>query len=268
MGKPGVIQVRTDFGVIEFRGVDRGRPILLLITGTLASEDVMDRLWERFPALDVLRAHLPGNHCPPLVSTSVGVFAAAYDAAIARAFGERPVVVAGLSVGALVAFALRAPSVRAVLGIEPPLVMSEAWPLAMLRELAPPGYADFLWTVMGIGPETTEERDYRPLVARPGPPLIVLLGDPPPNVGDDLPAGTPGLVGARSREALRDSPRAEARFVPGVGHHLVRDAPVQVLTAICRALEVGLGPAYARPTLPPGQGPPPSWASLKALADA
>lgn len=120
MGRAGVIEVATDFGAVEFRGADRGRPVLLLITGTLATEAVMDRLFERFPALDVMRAHLPGNHCPTLVSTSVGLFAAAYGAAIAKALAGRPVVVAGHSVGALVAFALKGLTVRAAVGIEPP----------------------------------------------------------------------------------------------------------------------------------------------------
>lgn len=91
-----IIEVSTDLGPIQFRGRDSGKPILLLITGAFATEDQMSLLQDRFPAVDALRAHLPGNHCPSLVDSSVGVFAAAFTTALNSRFAGREVVVVGL----------------------------------------------------------------------------------------------------------------------------------------------------------------------------
>ena len=245
----GTIDVQTDLGPIRFEGRDTGRPIILLITGAFAALDQMDRLQDRFPAADVLRAHLPGNHCPPLVSASVGVFSAAFTAALDVRFPGRPTIVVGLSVGALVAFAIRSAAVRAILAVEPPLVMAEAWPLEVLPQHAPPGSDEFLWNIIGVGREAMELRDYRVLVPQISVPAHVLLGDPPPPRGpwrDTL----PGLVGPLARATLRSNPLISIENLPGIGHHVVRYAPLNLLAAIQRTAELAFGPLAAQLALP------------------
>ena len=253
-----IIEVQTEFGPIQFRGTDTGKPILLLITGAFSSEQVMVQLGARFGKVDVLRAHLPGNHCPPLIEASVGVFGAAYGAALDKRFPGRDVVLVGLSVGALVGFAMRSSAVRAIVAIEPPLLMREAWPLVVLREQAPPGQEAFLWTVLGIGPDRVEDRDYRPLISDLRVPTLVLLGDEPPAPGTAW-VEMPGLVGPEGRRALHASPRVEVTIIAGAGHHIVRSDPFDVVSAIRHALEIGLGPAQAALTMPPGYVMPPAW---------
>ena len=253
-----IIEVQTEFGPAQFRGTDTGKPILLLITGAFSSEQVMVQLGARFGKVDVLRAHLPGNHCPPLIQTSVGVFGAAYGAALDQRFPGRDIVLVGLSVGALVGFAMRSPAVRAIVAIEPPLLMREARPLTVLREQAPPGQEALLWNILGIGPDRVEDRDYRPLIANLRVPTFVLLGEPPP-ASDTAWIEMPGLVGPEARRALRASPRVEVKVIAGAGHHIVRTDPLEVVSAIRHALDVGLGPARAELTMPPGEVIPPLW---------
>ena len=245
------IDVQTGFGPIHFVGRDTGAPVILLITGTFANVNQMDRLQDRFPAADVLRAHLPGNHCPPLMDASISMFADAFTEALDVRFAGRPVILVGLSVGALVAFAIRSTLVRAILAVEPPLVMAEAWPLESLPQQAAPGNEAFLWNVIGLGRETMEPRDYRALVPQISVPTHVLLGDPPPPRGP-LRETLPGLVGPLGRAAFRVNPLITIEDLPGVGHHVVRYAAPELLAAIQRTAELAFGPVVARMTLPKG----------------
>ena len=247
----GVIEIETELGMVHFSGQDTGRPLLLMISGVFAVRDFLNRLPDRFPQLDVLRAHLPGNHCPTLAATSVGCFAAAYSAALDRRFAGRNVVLFGFSVGAVVAMAMRSPSIRAVLAIEPPLVTGEAWPLVELRESAPPGNEDFLWSILGVGSKSFQSRDYRPILDSLRVPTRVLLGDEPPPAGQSW-VETQGFVGPLSREALRGNPLIEVIDLPGVGHHVVRQALWPMLDALQGTLKETFGSEAAAIQLPDG----------------
>ena len=74
-------EVGTSLGPLWFWGRDTGRPILLVISGAFAVADFFWKIQELFPAADVLRTHLPGNHCPHLSQTSIRAFATASLAA-------------------------------------------------------------------------------------------------------------------------------------------------------------------------------------------
>lgn len=264
-----IIDVATEFGPVQFRGRDTGRPILLLITGAFAAEDLMDRLQERFPAVDVLRAHLPGNHTPRVMTDAVGVYAAAFGVALAGRFAGRDLVAFGLSVGALVAMGLRSPNLRGIVAVEPPLLLSEAWPLLALRQQAPPGHDAFLWNVLGIGPTETEERDYRPLLTHLRTPTLALISDPPPPPGTPF-ERMPGLLGPAGREALLTCPYVRVAIAPGIGHNMVKHAQLLIVAAARLALENALGPAAAELDMPPGSPLPPTdltWPTTMPRAD-
>jgi hypothetical protein len=145
-------EIETPLGPVWLWGRDTGQPVLLLICGTFANFAVLDHLWKFTPGVDVWRAHLPGNHSPPLAATSVGAFAGAFSHAIERAFGDRPVLATGLSVGGLVAMGLRAPGLKRLLLVEPPVLTAGISTLADVRDQAPPGFEDFLWNVLGLAP--------------------------------------------------------------------------------------------------------------------
>lgn len=244
-----LIVVETSLGPIHFRGRDTGKPVLLLITGSFAAENTADRFAERFPAMDGLRAHLPGNHCPRVAHVSIGVFAGAFTEALDIRFPGRPVVVVGLSVGGIVALAIRAKMLRGILAIEPLLVSDEAWPLLNLRTQGPPGQDDFLWNILGIGPDEVERRDYRPMLGSLTTPTYVILGDEVPPVGV-WPDYMPGLLGPLSRQALAAHPHITVAQLSDVGHHILKYGPHALLNATQRLIQRVVGKDAAIMDLP------------------
>jgi pimeloyl-ACP methyl ester carboxylesterase len=213
----------TPLGPIELLGRDTGRLVQLVITGAFASSNTLELNQDRFPELDVWRTHLPGNHCPPLAATSVGVFAAAISDALRQRLAGRKAGVIGLSVGALVAMALDPGLVDRLLLVEPPLRPDRAWPLLQLRDAMPPGGEDFVWQVFGVDRARTEPRDYTGLLERLQRPAKVVLG------GDLLlpereRTGWPSLVDEDSRRLLAAHPRIEVQVLDAAGHHVLKEA--------------------------------------------
>ncbi|MCR5877532.1 alpha/beta fold hydrolase [Phenylobacterium sp. J367] len=234
------IEVATTLGPIWFHGEltqFTDRPILLVVTGTFAEEDVLEHLDEIFVAHDVLRVHLPGNHCPPLIATSVGAFAAALTEAMNTLFYNRLVVAVGLSVGALVVLGLRYPGVRRNVVVEPPIFTRHLWPLAESfrdRELTP-DQAEFLWNVLGIRDGDIEPRDYSALLTQLRTPTIALLGDEPLFPRRALTA-SPSLVDDEARALICNHRLIKYFILAGVGHNVPRQSTTAFINAIKQAV--------------------------------
>lgn len=240
-------EVATPFGPVHMWGRDTGRPVLFAIAGAFAAPTYLHLLQTRFPELDLWRTHLPGNHCPPLVTASVGVFGAAYSQALSSRLGGRPALVVGASVGALVAMALGSPEIRASVLVEPPLRTGQAWPLRTYPAKAPPGSEDFLWNVLGVSAERQEPRDYLALVDQIARPAIALVGGEP-LLPERRAAVMPSLVDEESRARLRAHPLVEVVECAGAGHNIPRLAPRPMLDAIRRlAPRVVAAPAAPQP---------------------
>lgn len=239
MSPEAKLEVDTPLGPVWFWRRDTGRPVLLLITGTFANADVLDQLDETLVGVDVWRVHLPGNHCPPLAANSVGVFAAAYSRAIGAALAGREVVVAGLSVGGLVALGLRAANIRGLVVVEPPLLTEGVWPLRIVGEQAPPGNDDFLWQVLGIAPDHLEPRDYSALLANLSLPTQVLVGGEmgPPRREFDI---MPSLVSPACRALLDAHPKVTVIEAPDAGHNV----PARAVLTFAHALEAACRDAF------------------------
>jgi hypothetical protein len=225
------IQVETPLGPVFFHGRDTGRPVLLVILGAFAIFEQLDHLQDLIPGVDVWRAHLPGNHCPPLQVTSVGAFGFAISHAIRERLSGRQVAVVAGSAGALVALALDQRLIRRFLLIEPPLWPTVCWPFLDFREAMPPGGEDFVWQIFGVGPTTVEARDYRGLLDRLAKPALVLIGDEPLEPQRPLPRW-PSLVDADSRQLLAAHPLVDLRVVIGATHNLIGDQPEAVWAAL------------------------------------
>jgi hypothetical protein len=225
----GLIEVETALGPVWFHGTDSGRPLLLLITGAFAEPWAFDTLV--VAGVDVLRIHLPGNHCPPLAAVSVGAHAAAISQAFRRRFADRPCAVVGFSTGAIVAMGVDVDASGLVL-VEPFLRTEGLWPLRELwkRHEGPDAVA-FLWNVLGIAPDRVEPRDYTPALARLKTPAIALLAETPLDPPRSLPF-LPSLVGEADRALLRAHPCIEVRDVPG-GHNVGLHAQGD----LCRAID-------------------------------
>ncbi|WP_337185576.1 alpha/beta hydrolase [Phenylobacterium sp.] len=236
-GRETRIEAQTPFGPVWFRARDTGRPVLLFVSGAFAPVDNVANLQDLIPGADVWRAHLPGNHAPPLIGESVGLFVAAFDAAVRAALGDRPVVAAGNSTGALVAMGLKAPNIRRLVLIEPPLRITPGGPFESMRGDPRFNQGAFIDNIFGVGPRESTPRDYSHLLAALGPPAHVLIGGPPepgaetgPSVVDDL-----------TRADLQSHPRVRLYLVRGAGHQVLPHAPETVAEVMNRACREAFG---------------------------
>ncbi len=214
------------------------KPFVLIITGAWASAEEMIRAPDVLaPAWDAAVMRLPGNGAPWLRDTSISSWAAAVDELIGAALAGRVVVPLGLSIGGLVALSLRAPEVRAIAAVEPPLVMSKLWPmrddlLARWRDTAE--FRGFLDCVFGVtGPAGAEERTWFHLFEGAAP-VDVILGEVPLMPPRPLPR-FPSFVDTPERQWLAQRPRVRTHVVPGVGHNIHAFEPHPLLEALAMA---------------------------------
>jgi pimeloyl-ACP methyl ester carboxylesterase len=213
-------EIATPVGDIWMWGRDTGRPVALLIAGAFADFAIYDRLQIVLPQFDVLRTHLPGNHCPPLAATNIGVMASGISQALAARFAGRPTVAIGLSAGALVAMALASPDLKALLLVEPFLRTLHVWPFrGMVEDYRTPEQRSFLWNVLGVREGAAEERDYRGLAQDLRVPALVLLGGVRLRPPRPLP-NLPSFVDDEDRATLRAQPSMTVTEVAGAGHNV------------------------------------------------
>lgn len=227
-------EVQTSLGPVWMLGRDTGRPILLVITGAFAAADLFWRMQDHFPHADVLRVHLPGNHCPELAETSIRAFAAATDEAFDLRWPARPAMAVGLSVGGVVALALRNPRLRRLVVVEPVLLTEGVWPLELFRTQAPPGAETFVRNIFGVAPTATEAIDHTWVLDGLAVPTLALIGDDPLGAPRSF-ERMPTLVSTEANARLAAHPLVEIEPVPGAGHNIPRDAGAQLHHAIVRS---------------------------------
>ncbi len=236
----------TPFGPIVLVGRPAAftgeRPLLVTIAGAFAiARGPLFNLADLLPDVDVVSGHLPGNHCPPLISASIGVYASAYGHVIAEQFGARRVTVCGASIGGLTALGLRAPNVRNLLVIDPPLVMSKLWPMwpTLRHKLAErpddKPLRDFVVNVFGVTETTVSERRYDPLLEQLKKPTRVLVGDRPlfPERAFEK---LPSLVDEPERAKLAAHPMIRLSVCEGAGHNVLQEAAPGFLQALREAV--------------------------------
>jgi pimeloyl-ACP methyl ester carboxylesterase len=218
------------------------RPLVVAIAGAFAI--ARGPLFQLAPLLadaDIVTGHLPGNHTPPLISASIGIYAAAYSGVIADAFADRTVILCGASIGGLVALAIRAPQVRNSLVIEPPLVMSKLWPMwpMLRRKLAEPtcdaALRSFIVNVFGVTETGIEERRYDGMLPALSVPTHVLCGDRPlfPRRAIEK---LPSLVDEPERALLAAHPMIRLSVLEGAGHNVLQETAPGFLGALRAAI--------------------------------
>lgn len=224
-------EVETALGPVWFWGRDTGRPILLVISGAFNAANYFWKLQRFFDDADVLRAHLPGNHCPELAETELAAFAKAYSEAVSSRWPDRPIVVLGASTGGLVAFALRIATLRRLVVIEPPLLTAGVWPLHLFKDQTPSGGEALVWNLFGVGPDRIEPRDHTWSLAGLTVPALVLVGDDMPGPPRAF-VQQPSFVSEDARVALRTHPLVTLRTVAGAGHNIPAQAGPQMHAAV------------------------------------
>jgi pimeloyl-ACP methyl ester carboxylesterase len=219
----------TRFGPIWLWGAAEAftgsRPLVLVITGAFNAErSQIFALASVLQGADVLIGHLPGNHAPDTIHHSVGVYAGAYAQVIASL--ERPVVVVGASIGGLVALSLKAPNIRSILAIEPPIRTGRLWPLLhpfRQRLQAEPKVREFLWNVFGISEDVFEDRNYEAMLAQLKTPTRVLLGTQPLFPEREI-TTLPSLIDEPEREVFARHPAIKITVIAGAGHNIPAQA--------------------------------------------
>jgi pimeloyl-ACP methyl ester carboxylesterase len=237
---------RTELGVLPLWHVDGSlageRPAIIAVTGAFAGADTMTKLPQVMgEACDCFVMHLPGNHAPTLREVGVRPYARALEAVIGQAFAARPVILVGVSIGALVALAVRASSVRRVVAVEPPLVMGKLWP--MLDPLADkvaaaPGDADlaaFAEAVFGVGRTARREITYFDLFDGLDVPVEVVVGDRPLMPRRAEPT-YPSFVDEAERAWLARRPTVVLHVAPGAGHNVPFQAPLFLKAILAEAV--------------------------------
>jgi pimeloyl-ACP methyl ester carboxylesterase len=210
------IEVETALGPVWLWGRVTGKPVLLLINGFGAKEAALSNLQDMFADFDVLRTHLPGNHCPALQNPSIAVFAEALSEAC-RKLVKAPLGVCGISTGALVAMAMKGARVQSLLVVEPPIFTEALWMM--------PASDDLAWRLFGAHEgRIVNRRDYSGLIADLSVPTTALLGDVPPFPIRKLDA-LPSFVTDQGRALLTAHPLVTIRDAPGCGHNILWQAP-------------------------------------------
>jgi pimeloyl-ACP methyl ester carboxylesterase len=229
------VDVQTSLGVVPVTG-NFDRPLkILAITGMLAVAHDM----ERFPVAVAPRysgavARLPGHGGPQLSQTSIGAFARAFDEVV-EFLG--PTIVVGLSVGALVSLAMRAPSIRRVVAVEPPLETAKLWQMGQAMAATFADHAEFYREVMGFDGVTFTGRCYLDLLENLPRPTDFVVGDKPlfptrPGNGQVF-----SMVDEAQRRLIRAARGAALFVAPGAGHPVQRQAGAYLLDVILRACE-------------------------------
>jgi pimeloyl-ACP methyl ester carboxylesterase len=244
--------IRTRLGPIPLwsppGALASAKPIVLAITGAWAEPNDMIRLPAVVgPAWDAAVMRLPGNGTPRLAETSIAAWACAVGELVDTAFADRPVVLVGLSVGALVALGVRSPGVRRLVALEPPLVMSKLWPMTEVlraRWRDDPQERPFIEAVFGVSGTHTEERTYLGLLDGAAP-ADVAVGETPLLPRRPL-ARFPSFVDEPERAWLAARPAVRLHVAPGAGHNIHVFAPVFLRALILQALDAAL--SHERPS--------------------
>jgi hypothetical protein len=206
----------------DFNRFDADRPLVLVIRGLWAKREQYSGLALDIPEVDMAFAHLPGMHSPHLKDPSIHAFGRLFDEAARLAFGDRPFLKVGISLGGLVAMAMR--EGVSTVALDTPISTSGLWPLHnvirdQLRAETHEDFRPFYWNILGLDEECVQQRDYRPLVLAAKRPLTFLVAGEalePERALDH----TPGLISADDRAWLKSLPDVRRAWFEGAGHHL------------------------------------------------
>jgi pimeloyl-ACP methyl ester carboxylesterase len=222
-----------------------GKPMVLVITGAWAeADDMLKTPAVVAPAWGAAVMRLPGNGTPALAETSIEAWARAVGELIETALAGRPVVLVGLSVGALVALGVRGPQIRRVVALEPPLVMSKLWPMA--DRLAAgwrddPAQRDVIEAVFGVSDGPPQERTYFHLFEG-APPVDVIVGEAPLYPQRPL-AHFPSFVDEPERDWLAAQRGVIVHVAPDAGHNIHVFAPAVLREVLLSSLDKALAGA-------------------------
>ena len=189
-------------------------PAVLLVHGAMRTINELQPVAARLP--NCVFGHLPDHGVPPLKAADLDLWSRAFAAAASAYFQQRPLILVGESLGALICLGMARfplPGFRSVVAVEPPLRFS--WPLEAAA------LSDWLKPML--------QADHRPMLAASRIPVTVVAGDVPLDPPRAL-ERTPSLLGEADRREI-----ANLEVVSG-GHQLMTENPDACAAIIRRHL--------------------------------
>lgn len=242
-----MLRITTSSCVVTVNGrLSPGRdPALLLIRGYGAPQDAFDELLDALPDAPILLGDLPGMWSAPPETANIETFATAYDEVVATALPERPIVVMGSSVGALVALGMKSPQIVSRILIEPFFRIAPLWPLIEHLKGQLRLYPDdtvrqrYIGDLFGVTPEGDGGLEFWSFLDTSTGPLSAIVGNVPLGSPRSL-ATWPSFSDEETVRRLSDY-GASVCVVEGAGHN-IRAAP-KGLEAIVLAARTALAEA-------------------------
>ena len=173
---------------------------------------------------DVFVLHFPGQHSPKLKTSSIRTFADAIAEVIESALRSRPLVLAGIKTGALVALAVRSSAIGHLVVVEPPIFTAKAWRhMPDLRDFyrANPQHRPLIEELYGRS--ATLARNHSQSLNGLEVPTDVLVGgvlEAVPGRSDFLPS----FVDMAARKLLAEQAYIRLHVAPNSGHSTAHSA--------------------------------------------
>ncbi len=227
------------------------RPMVFAIPGMLSTTDNFIALGDSFGLLaDLCLMRLPIAMATRLADGSLGALSQMVGGLIEELFPGRPVLLLGMSSGALIALGVRAANLARIIAIEPPLVTGELWPITTqlddyLRGTKDPATTAFALETLGVGEDRIARHDHLGLLNGLNVPVDVLLGEEPLRPERKV-ARFPSLVGEPERRALAAQPGVRLHIVPGTGHNVLGQALHACREIVLEGCRRSAAPASAR----------------------
>jgi hypothetical protein len=212
------VEIQTSLGVVPITGKFRdGSVAVLIITGAFAHPSELINAPDLFaPDFGAYVARLPGNGTPPLSEVSIDAFVQAFDEVAARL--GKPVVAHGISVGGLVALAMRSPC--RIVAVDPRLSTGRLWPLNPgLREQYWPEHRQFLSAVFGMRDVGRVAKRYHHLVDRLTAQTDVVVGSERLHPRRPI-TRIPSLVDDEDRAFLIANSQVTLHVAPNAGRNI------------------------------------------------
>ena len=231
-------RIATPLGPMTFRvpatEPNNPKPVVVVVMSVLTSTDELtDHARSIDDFAEVVILDLPVRESEGFETPSVERLAQALGLALHQAFPRRRVTLLGMGDAALVALQARAPEIRHVIVVEPPLLTAKPWKgLEQLRTLArtdtSPAVRNFLSEVYGVGAAAPAPRDHRPSLDRVRVPVTVAVSDEDPSGLAD-PSGPPSQIDLDDRAWLACIPDVSLEVLSNARFGTVWDMVRRVL---------------------------------------
>ena len=220
----GVVRLWTSPGA-----GDANRPMVFAIPGVLSSIENIAALGENlgiFGEMCILR--LPGALDIALTACAPTDLSALVGELLESRYPGRPVVLFGVSTGAVIALGVRAANLARIVAVEPPLLTGELWPVIgplgdYLRQVADPVATALTSEAFGVSDTGFAARDHLGMLDGLSAPVDVVLADEPLQPQREA-SRYPSLVSEAVRRRLAATPGVRLHVVPGTGHNVVGQA--------------------------------------------